>query len=145
MTINQNNIDILRHEYHVHYIETRMARDEENEIEMRISATGFYKLLEDLMSSKHSSNVEDVFSITTIENKTDGIYVVKYPINEHPLDLIKTYGEQLRERFDAEGRTLILMPKEIDVSVLNIAQLKQLRDDLSELINNLNYDNIIGF
>ena len=66
-------------------------------------------------------------------------------MDKYPLDVIAAYGEKLREALEAEGCKVILMPKIMDVSILTVEQLTQMRDNLTELIQNLSYDNIIGF
>ena len=115
---------------------------------MSLPRFGFERLIRDLFSpEKNVIDTRDVFSIVPMEIKSDGniVYVAKYEINKYPLDIVADYGAKLREVFEAEGCQLILMPKIMDVSILTVEQLTQMRDNLTELIQNLSYDNIIGF
>lgn len=61
------------------------------------------------------------------------------------MEMIAEYGEKLRKALEAEGQKVILMPQTFDVSLLTIEQLTQVRDNLTELIQSLSYDNIICF
>lgn len=162
MIIDQTTVDILKNRYGVFDIESRYdstyAYGAENrvigmtdfggEIEMHLAHSGFERLLRDLFSVENAAvDIRNIFSIAPMEIQPDGkvVYVAKYPVDEYPLDVIAAYGKKLREAFEAEGRRVILMPKIIDVSVLTVEQLVQMRDNLTELIQNLSYDNIIGF
>lgn len=162
MIIDQTTIDILKDRYGVFDIESRheptYAYGAENraigvmefgsEIKMRLAHSGFERLLRDLFTvEKTVVDTRDIFSITPMEIQSDGkvVYVAKYPMDKYPLDVIAAYGKKLREALEAEGCKVILMPKIMDVSILTVEQLTQMRDILTELIQNLSYDNIIGF
>ena len=115
---------------------------------MSLPHLGFERLIRDLFSpEKNVIDTRDVFSIVPMEIKNNGkiVYVAKYEMDKYPLDVVADYGAKLREVFEAEGCQLILMPKIMDVSILTVEQLTQMRDNLTELIQNLSYDNIIGF
>lgn len=162
MIIDQSVYDILHDKYRVIDIESvyepvyaydaynhPLARyDSGGEVKMRLTHGGFERLIKDLFNpEKTVLDTRDVFKITPMEIKNDKkiVYVAKYAMDKYPLDIISEYGKKLHELFEAEGHTLILMPEIIDVSVLTVEQLTQMRDNLTELIQNLSYDNIIGF
>lgn len=153
MILNQNTFDLLREKYRVYDIETRYESFDsfgasDREVTMRVSLTGFERMMRDLFNpEKTVLDTRDVFSITPMEIKSDGkvVYVAKYEMDKYPFDIVAEYGAKLREVFEAEGCQLILMPKIMDVSILTVEQLTQMRDNLTELIQNLSYDNIIGF
>lgn len=162
MIIDQSVYDILHDKYRVIDIESvyepayaydaynhPLARyDHGGEVKMRLTHGGFEQLIRDLFNpEKTVLDTRDVFKITPMEIKKDKkiVYVAKYAMDKYPLDVISEYGKKLHELFEAEGRTLILMPEIIDVSVLTVEQLTQMRDSLTELIQSLSYDNIIGF
>ena len=164
MIIDQTTIDILKARYGVFDIESRyeptytydavnctyraMGVMAGGEIKMHLAHSGFERLLRDLFAvEKTVVDTRDIFSITPMEIQSDGkvVYVAKYPMDKYPLDVIAAYGEKLREALEAEGCKVILMPKIMDVSILTVEQLTQMRDALTELIQNLSYDNIIGF
>ena len=153
MILNQDTFDLLREKYRVYDIETRYESFDsfgagDREVTMRVSLTGFERMMRDLFNpEKTVLDTRDVFSITPMEIKSDGkvVYVAKYEMDKYPLDVVAEYGAKLREVFEAEGCQLILMPKIMDVSILTVEQLTQMRDNLTELIQNLSYDNIIGF
>ena len=146
MILNQDTFDLLREKYRVYDIETKCGDD--REVTMRVSLTGFERMMRDLFNPERAViDTRDVFAVSPMEIQSDGkvVYVAKYPMDKYPLDLIAAYGEKLREALEAEGCKVILMPKIMDVSILTIEQLTQMRDGLTELIQNLSYDNIIGF
>lgn len=153
MILNQDTFDLLREKYRVYDIETRYKSFDsfgasDRGVTMRVSLTGFERMMRDLFNpEKTVLDTRDVFSITPMEIKSDGkvVYVAKYEMDKYPLDIVAEYGAKLREVFEAEGCQLILMPKIMEVSILTVEQLTQMRDNLTELIQNLSYDNIIGF
>lgn len=157
MIIDQTTIEVLQSKYGIRDIESRYescyANSRESidfggEVRMSLPHFGFERLIRDLFSSeKNVIDTRDVFSIVPMEIKNDGkiVYVAKYEMDKYPLDVVADYGAKLREVFEAEGCQLILMPKIMDVSILTVEQLTQMRDNLTELIQNLSYDNIIGF
>ncbi len=162
MIIDQSVYDIFHDKYRVIDIESvyepvcaydaynhPLARyDSGGEVKMRLTHGGFERLIKDLFNpEKTVLDTRDVFSIAPMEIKNDGkvVYVAKYEMDKYPLDVVADYGAKLREVFEAEGCRLILMPKIMDVSILTVEQLTQMRDNLTELIKNLSYDNIIGF
>lgn len=121
--------------------------DSSGEIKMRLTHGGFERLGDLFNPEKTVLDTRDIFTITPMEIKDDKkvVYVAKYAMDKYPLDIISEYGKKLHELFKAEGRALILMPEIIDVSIFTVEQLTQMRDNLTELIDCLNYDNIIGF
>lgn len=157
MIIDQTTIEVLQGKYGIRDIEsryescysnTREPIDFGGEVRMSLPHLGFERLIRDLFSpEKNVIDTRDIFSIMPMEIKNDGklVYVAKYEMDEYPLDIIAEYGAKLHEFFEAEGCRLILMPKIIDVSILTVEQLTQMRDDLTKLINSLSYENIIGF
>lgn len=157
MIIDQTTIEVLQSKYGIRDIESRYESSYANsresigfggEVRMSLPHSGFERLIRDLFSpEKNVIDTRDVFSIVPVEIKNDGkiVYVAKYEMDKYPLDVVADYGAKLREVFEAEGCQLILMPKIMDVSILTVEQLTQMRDNLTELIQNLSYDNIIGF
>lgn len=157
MIINQTTIEVLQSKYGIRDIESRQnscygnsigSIDLVSEIRMSLPPSGFERLIRDLFSpEKNVIDTRDVFSIVPMEIKNDGkiVYVAKYEMDKYPLDVVADYGAKLREVFEEKGCQLILMPKIMDVSILTVEQLKQMRDELNELIDSLNYNNIIGF
>ena len=153
MTLNQDALDLLREKYCVYKVETRYdppgrLGTSDQDVTISASLMGFQRMLNDLFSIERATiDTRGVFSVSPMAITTDEkrVYVAKYPMREYPLDVIAAYGEKLRGALESEGCKVVLMPKELDVSVLTIEQLQQIRDDLTELINNLSYDNIIGF
>lgn len=151
MILNQDTFDLLREKYRVYDIETRYEYDsfsDGREVTMRASLTGFERMMQDLFNPERTViDTREVFSVSPMEITSDKkcVYVAKYPMEKYPLDIIAAYGEKLREALEAEGCKVILMPKMLDVSILTVEQLTQMRDNLTELIQSLSYDNIIGF
>lgn len=154
MVLDQSVFDILRDRYQVYNVETRIGTydamnfTDSREVTMELSMSGFNRLVNDLFSpNKNVVDTRDVFTIVPMEIKDEkqAIYIAKYKMDKYPLDIIAEYGKKLHELFESEGRKLILMPEFIDVSVLSPEDLTQMRDNLTELINSLSYDNIIGF
>lgn len=162
MIIDQTTIDILQDKYQVIDIESRYeptyaygssgrpmgVMDFGGEIKMRLTHSGFERIIRDLFSpEKQVIDTRDVFAVSPMEITSDKrcVYVAKYPMDKYPLDIIAEYGEKLREALEAEGQKVILMPQTFDVSLLTVEQLQQMRDGLTELIQSLSYDNIIGF
>lgn len=153
MILNQDTFDLLREKYRVYDIETRYESYDsfgvnDREVTMRASLTGFERMMGDLFNPERTViDTRDVFSVSPMEITSDKrcVYVAKYPMDKYPLDVIAAYGEKLREVLEAEGCNVILMPKALDVSILTVEQLAQMRDNLTELIQSLSYDNIIGF
>lgn len=162
MIIDQSVYDILHDKYRVIDIKSvyepvyaydaynhppRIARYD-RDVKMRLTCGGFERLIKDLFNpEKTVLDTRDVFKITPMEIQDDNkvVYVAKYAMDKYPLDIISEYGKKLHELFEAKGHTLILIPEIIDVSVLTVEQLTQMRDNLTELIQSLSYDNIIGF
>ena len=152
MIIDQTTIEVLQSKYGIRDVECGYVNssgiDFGGEVRMSLPYFGFERLIRDLFSpEKNVIDARDVFSIVPMEIKNDGkiVYVAKYEMDKYPLDVVADYGAKLREVFEAEGCQLILMPKIMDVSILTVEQLTQMRDNLTELIQNLSYDNIIGF
>ena len=153
MTLNQDTFDLLREKYRVYDIETRYESFDsfgasDREVTMRCSLTGFERMMRDLFNPERAViDTRDVFAISPMEVTSDKkfVYLAKYSMDKYPLDIVAAYGEKLLEALSAEGCTGILLPNTFDVSVLTVEQLTQMRDNLTELIKNLSYDNIIGF
>lgn len=151
MILNQDTFDLLREKYRVYDIETRYEYDsfsDGREVTMRASLTGFERMMQDLFNTERTVlDTREVFTVSPMEITSDKkcVYVAKYHMEKYPLDIIAAYGEKLREALEAEGCKVILMPKMLDVSILTVEQLQQMRDGLTELIQSLSYDNIIGF
>lgn len=155
--IDHTTIEAFQSKYGIRDIESRYEScyansgesiDFGGEVRMSLPRFGFERLIRDLFSpEKNVIDTRDVFSIAPMEIKNDGkiVYVAKYEMGKYPLDVVADYAAKLREVFEAEGCQLILMPKTMDVSILTVEQLTQMRDSLTELIQNLSYDNIIGF
>ena len=155
--IDHTTIEAFQSKYGIRDIESRYEScyansgesiDFGGEVRMSLPRFGFERLIRDLFSpEKNVIDTRDVFSIAPMEIKNDGkiVYVAKYEMDKYPLDVVADYAAKLREVFEAEGCQLILMPKIMDVSILTVEQLTQMRDNLTELIQNLSYDNIIGF
>lgn len=146
--IDQSMIDVLKAKYQVFDIILNMTCDFADDIEMKLTRGGFERLIRDLFSTEKTVlDTRDVFSIVpvAIKNASDVVYVAKYAMDKYPLDVVATYGEKLRTAFEAEGHKLILIPQTIDVSAFTVEQLSEMRDGLTELINSLSYDNIMGF
>ena len=155
--IDQTTLEVLQGKYGIRDIEMRYESYDANtnesigfdgEVTMSLPRLGFERLIRDIFSPEKSViDTRDVFSIAPVEIKSGGkiVYVAKYEMDKYPLEIIAAYGTKLREAFEAEGCKLILMPKIMDVSILTVEQLTQMRDDLTELIQSLSYDNIIGF
>lgn len=153
MILNQDTFDLLREKYRVYDIETRYDPygsfgTSDHEVTISTSLTGFQRMVDDLFSPERAViDTRDIFSVSPMEITTDKkcVYVAKYPMEKYPLDVIAAYGEKLREALEVERCKVILMPKMLDVSILTVEQLTQMRDNLTELIQSLSYDNIIGF
>lgn len=153
MTLNQDTFDLLREKYLVYDIETRYESYDpfgmnNCEVTMQASLTGFERMMRDLFSPERTViDTRDVFSVSPMEITSDKkrVYLAKYSMEKYPLDIVAAYGEKLLEALSAEGCTGILLPNIFDVSILTVEQLTQMRDNLTELIQSLSYDNIIGF
>ena len=162
MIIDQTTIDVLQDRYQVMDMESRYepsyAYDARGraagileyggEIKMRLTHSGFERLIRDLFTpDKQVIDTRDIFAVTPLEIATDKkcVYLAKYSMEKHPIDVVAAYGEKLLGALSAEGCTGILLPNIFDVSVLTVEQLQQMRDNLTELIQSLSYDNIIGF
>lgn len=162
MIIDQMTLDTLKSKYQAIDIESRReqpyayalvgrtvaATDLDGEITMRLTRRGFERLIQDLHTSdKQAIDVRDVFAVSPIEITTDKkcVYLAKFPLEKYPMDVVVASGKKLLEFLSAEGCTGIVLPDIFDVSILSMEQLTQIRDSLTEIIQNMNYDNIIGF
>lgn len=118
----------------------------DGEVEITMKRSGFDRLIYDLFRTENSTfDIRDIFSIEPLDVGKDGILVVKYPLGEYLLKELVEWANRLKEILEENGHKAIFIPKEMDVSILTVEQLAQMRDNLTELIKNLSYDNIIGF
>ena len=148
MILNHAILDSLREKYHVNNIEAQFdSYDSPGAVTMQTSLAGFERMAIDLLKPKREAiDIGEVFSITPIEiHSGKNVVCVRYPMDEYPLDTIIEPLNRLREALGSEGHKVIFIPQSIDVSILTVEQLKQMRDELNELIDSLNYNNIIGF
>lgn len=156
MIIDQMTSDTLKGKYQVIDIESRCespyamvaATDLDGEITMRLTRRGFERLIQDLHTSdKQTIDVRDVFAVSPIEITTDKkcVYLAKFPLEKYPMDVVVASGKELLDYLSAEGCTGIVLPDIFDISILSVEQLTQIRDSLTEIIQNMSYDNIIGF
>ena len=145
MTLNKRTFDLLRKEYYVYDIQTSF---ESNNVDVTISMSvaGIEKMIGDLFDPERESADSPIFSVSSMEICNEkAVYVAKYPMDKYPFEVIAKYGEKLRKSLEAEGCKVILMPEAIDVSILTVEQLTQMRDDLTKLIESLDYNSAMGF
>lgn len=148
MKIDQIAFDALKDKYQVIEIASQYESPYEGEVVMRLAHDGFERLIQDLrISDKQVIDDWDIFAVSPIEIRTDKryVYLAKFPLEKYPMNVIVESGKKLLEVFSAKGCTGIVLPDVLDISILTVEQLTQMRDNLTEVIQNMNYDNIIGF
>lgn len=162
MIIDQITLDTLKDKYQVIDIETQykqpyayapvgrgvVASDLDGEIQIRLTHSGFERLIQDLHTpDKQTIDAQDVFTVSPIEIIPDErcVYLAKFSFGKYPVNVVVESGKKLLEAFSAEGCTGIVLPDIFDISILTVEQLTQMRDNLTEMIQNMNYDNVMGF
>lgn len=162
MIIDQITLDTLKDKYQVIDIESRcelpyayasngrtiVASDLDGEIQICLTHGGFERLIQDLHApEKQTIDVRDVFAISPIEIITDKrcVYVATFSMEKYPVDVVVASGKKLLEALSTEGCTGIVLPDIFDISILTVEQLTQMRDNLTAMIQNMNYDNVMGF
>ena len=146
----------LKERYHVHSIESHTDSVEyfdqsrinyytsEEEVCIEMSGGGFRRMMQDLFRTP----VDQGYFRTTFEIDKfclqDGVpWVAKFDASHQDLDVIKVLAEKLTKEFP--DKKIIFLPKDINIEAMGIEGLTALRDHLSSIIENLNYDNIMGF
>lgn len=73
------------------------------------------------------------------------IYVLKYDHYRINTGTLQRISEELRKLDKFKECSLIAIPDTTDISKFSLDELTKLRDELTETIKNMSYDNIIGF
>lgn len=73
------------------------------------------------------------------------IYVLKYDHCRVNASTLQRISEELRKFVKFKECSFIAIPDTTDISKFTLDELTEIRDELTETINNMSYDNIIGF
>ena len=81
-------------------------------------------------------------SLQSIYKDGGDIIIVKVDFSKISADAANSYVNHITELFP--DTTVVALPKEIDVSVMSKELLTQLRDKITDIINNLNFNNLMS-
>lgn len=73
------------------------------------------------------------------------IYVLKYDHRRIGVGTLQRILDELRKVVELKKCSVIAIPDTTDISEFSLDELTKLRDELTETIKNMSYDNIIGF
>ena len=161
MIFEGNTLREFQEKYGIREIETRLepieffdgklstSRQFYNDTEVRLTMyeAGFRQMMRDLSKTPGTDVGERYFRTTFEVDKLclqdDIPWVAKFDASHQDLAVIKVLADKLAKEFP--DKTIIFLPKDINIEAMGIDGLTALRDHLSSIIENLNYDNIMGF
>lgn len=117
----------------------------DEEVKFRMSGIGFRKMVRDLSGRPpdESSYFRTTFEIDKLDIRDDVPLLAKFDMERQDLSTISVLAEKLISDFP--DRKIVFVPKEINIERLQLDGIVALRDHLNEVIESLNYDNIMGF
>lgn len=92
-----------------------------------------------------SSNGIGMATLSEFDFTPGKIYVLKYDKCRINASTLQRISEELRKFVKFKECSFIAIPDTTDISKFTLDELTELRDELTETIRNMNYDNIIGF
>lgn len=147
MTINhiaKDKFEQFAHEYAVLDYEYRMPSFVEfgefnKELRLTFNAAGFSRLLKDLYENPHQPY--EIVSMSDV-NPSDTL-LIKCDLDRINAKQAQAWCERVADLYPE--RPVIVIPKDIDVSVMDKELLTQLRDNITDIINNLDFNNLMSF
>lgn len=92
-----------------------------------------------------NSNGIGLVTLSEFDFTPGKIYVLRYDHCRIGADALQRISEELRKFVKFKECPLIAIPDTTDISEFSLDELTKLRDELTETIKNMSYDNIIGF
>ena len=141
--ITNDKFEQFAHEYTVLDYEYRMPTFEfdgfNEELRLTFNAAGFLHLLKDLYENPHQPY--EIVSMSDV-NPSDTL-LIKCDLDRVNAEQAQAWCERVADLYPE--RPVIAIPKDIDVSVLDRKLLTQLRDKITDIINNLDFNNLMSF
>lgn len=111
---------------------------------IKLDTRGFRQLLRDAAIGANNGNLYDWERPFDIKKITDDAnqYIVRFNMEETPLDQVQRIGEQLTKTFP--DKRFVFIPRNVDMETADTSVLEQIRDMLSTMINDRSYDCLMG-
>ncbi len=140
--ITDKRFEQFAHDYAVfnyEYCVPSFVFDGADELRLTFDVTGFIHLLKDLYENPHQPC--EIVKMNDM-NPSDTL-LVKCDLDKINAEQAQAWCERVAELYPE--RQVIAIPKDIDVSVMNKELLTQLRDKITDIINNLDFNNLMSF
>lgn len=114
-------------------------------VRITMSGAGFRQLL----SQEHRGDIfspsfyRTIFDIDKAELPNGTILVAKFDLKKNDVATLSLMAKKLAEQFP--NTPIVFVPDGVEIETMGVDALTALRDQLNDIINNLNYDNIMGF
>ena len=116
----------------------------DEEVTLRMSGIGFRKMVRDLCRPETGlSYFQPTFEIDKLDASDDAPWLAKFDLDHRDISTINMLAERLISEFP--DKKIIFIPKDINIETLQLEGLITLRDNINNIIESLNYDNIMGF
>ena len=114
-------------------------------VRITMSGAGFRKLLSQEQKGDVSSPsfYRTIFDIDKTELANGTILVAKFDLKKNDMATLSLMAKKLAEQFP--NTPIVFVPDGVEIETMGVDALTALRDQLNDTINNLNYDNIMGF
>lgn len=164
MIFDGNTLDEFQKKYGVRSIETHVepvaffdrgpldtyGYYDDTEVRFIMGGAGFRQLMRDLPQSSGTDTergyeryFRTTFEVDKLSLEDDTPWVAKFDTSRHDLAAISVLAEKLSSEFP--NKQIVFMPKDINIETMGVEGLTALRDYLSNIIESLDYDNIMGF
>ena len=140
--ITNDKFEQFAREYTVLDYEYRMpsyAFDGGDELRLTFNTTGFSHLLKDLYENPHQPY--EIVKMSDV-NPSDTL-LVKCDLDRVNVEQAQAWCERVAELYPE--RQVIAIPKDIDVSVMSKELLISLRDKITDIINNMDFNHLMSF
>lgn len=141
-----NPVEIFRHSYDVHSISSCGSMPSDAEVNISMGLYGFQRMIGDLIKPDEvavSRNSDFPFEISKLATTDDALLVMKVDLSRYGLETARICYEHLRSQLP--DKQIILIPNDINVETIGVENLTSYRDSLNSIIENLDYNHIMGF
>lgn len=142
MVFNEDRIIKFQKQYDVYNLEHRVGFNDalDAEVAINMGLCGFGQMLDQLSVKDEKDFVTEVNSF----DSSDGdVVVVKIKQSEIDIDRAQKLYEEIANSLP--DKTIIMIPDWAGIELFDVDILRSIRDKLNDTINNLCYDNVMGF
>ena len=140
-------ISSIETEYNPGYCAPYEERPPIDEVTLKMTASGFNKLIHSVEEPRRftHADLKPVRHLIDAANNTDGnIFIVSFDQDKIDVETARELFNVIRNEV-LPNKRLVFLPKAIDIYEIGRSELEKIQQEISEIVDDLKYDHIMGF